>query len=234
LSAALDISNYGPFAEAVGYVIALGSTITAFAVTWRGKLKKWKPPEEVLPSAAQKIAVLLSMVFVALAFFYARPDLLNNMYWTSAKLGITVFIAFIIYTILIVTYRFEHVRVKNRQTGGHQFRDILGGLWLTGYARKVLRDGATTPDGKHIPPPPSLEVFLDGVDGDISQVWSKFSRALSVAIVDALFIAILFLGNIAVGCAGFALQVQLTGKPAAPTKNAVVNEHSIHKASPTP
>jgi hypothetical protein len=209
-------SEYGPFAEAVGYVIALGSTITAFGVTWRGKLKKWKPPEEVLPAAAQKIVVLLSMVFVAVAFFYARPEFVETLYWTSAKLASGAFVAFIIYTILIVTYKYDNVRVKDHGTGGHKVRDILGGMWLTRFARNVLRHGTTTPDGKHIPAPPNVEVLLEGVDGEISRVWPKFSRAVTVALVDALFIAILFLGNIAVGCAGFALQVQLTGKPTAP------------------
>jgi len=177
----------------------VGSSVTALAFTWRGRLTKWKPPEEVLPAAGQRIAVLLSIVFLAIAYFYARPSQLEKLYWASGIMGIVVFISFLVYSVLIFTHRYLHPK-----TG----KDILGGLWLASYARTVMRDGILTSDNKRIPPPRTIEELLRGID-DLSLVWSRFSRALLSAAVIALFIIILCVGNLAVGCAGLALQVQL-------------------------
>lgn len=217
LIAAATQTDYGPFAPVVGYVIALASTVGAFALTWRGRLAKWKPPEEVLPSAAQKFVVLLSMVFVGLAFYYSRPETVEKLFWAGGIIGSIAFVSFVIYTFVIFAHRYPNTRVKNPKTDEHEFRDILGGFWLTASARKTMREGVVTPDGKRIQPPPTITALLNGVDGDLESVWSKNSRGLVMAVVTVLFVATLFFGNLAVGCTGFGIQVHLTKKSAEKT-----------------
>ena len=219
LIAAVTEVDYGPFAPLVGYVVTLGSTVGILALTWRGRLKKWKPPEEILPSTSQKLIVLLSMVAIGKTYYNSRPDSAHQLFDFGVYFGLTAFFSFTLYSFIIFTIRYPDTRIHNKTTGQDEIHDILGGFWLTQKAKKTMQEGLLTPDGKVIPPPPTIKQLLLGVDGNIDYVWSRFSRGFAICVVNLLFILTLFFGNLAIGCTGFGIQVHITKKSAEKTVN---------------
>lgn len=200
----------GPFGPVVGYVGAIAAATAAIGVTWRGKLKDWKPPEEDLPNTAQKVVLLLACIGMVTVWFYIEPANADRFLIISIGAGLVALFGFIFYLQALKNHSYHKVvAIDAAKTATVK---ILGGDELLKEAEKAMR-------GKNL----TVQDYLEGVAYDPDRVWTRASRAKVTTIVVSLFILVLLTGTLAMSTLGFVVQVKLTGKPAA----AVINrEHA--------
>jgi hypothetical protein len=196
-------SDYGPFAPVVGYAATIIAAGTALAVTWRGALEKWKPPEEDLPNAAQKLVLLICGVQMVIVWMLAAPDTSSRLLMAAGVSAIVCFVVFLSYSAMIGKYTF----IKRIAVSAAETREVrlLGG-------RKLLPGASAIMKKKGIG---SVQELLEGAAYDVDKLWSRDDRAWVKTPLIALFVLILVSGTLALTAAGFATQVILTGKSAA-------------------
>lgn len=192
----LTATDYGPFAPMVGFVGGAAAAVTAISITWRGTLKKWRPPEEALPGTAQKMIAILGIISVVYIWWIASPETAELLWkYVFVMLGSAV-TAFLFYSLSVAYLRYT----IETDTGTHV---VLGGLWLSAFAKKTMKE-------KNVP---TAQEFLKGVGYQKDIVWSRLSQVLAQLITIMLYIITLAGGTAAVGGVGFLIQVGMTGQP---------------------
>lgn len=195
-------TDYGPFTQFVGYVTAGIATVTAIAVTWRGSLATWKPPEEDLPNAAQKGVTILSFIAMVGLWIWATPENIVWVFGVGVVLGIVFLIVFIFYAGLVGKHRY----IREVAIGPNGVKEVMviGGDVLEPGVKKELQEKDIT-----------IQEYLKGVAYNVDKVWSRESRRRIKTRMILLFILVLLSGTVAVAAVGFTIQVQLTGQRAA-------------------
>ncbi len=200
----IDPTSYSPFGVVVGYGAAIIAAVTALSVTWQGRLEKWKPPEEDLPNAAQKIVLLLCGVGMVSIWYVAEPKTVPTLIVFSAIMGIVCLSSFLSYSWLIGKYSFSRP-VKSRNGKGVICKILGGTTLLPSAARRLNRTKGSS----------SIQEILEASNWNPDKVWSRDSRQWVKFKVVVLFVLILFSGTLVLTTLGFITQVRLTGKPAA-------------------
>lgn len=196
------VSEYGPFAPAVGYAGAIMATGGALFLMWGGKMEKWRPPDEDLPGTAQKLVLLLCGAGMVLQWYFATPAGLAWSLGTVAVLAVACVACFLRYAGLLGTFVF----IKKVVTGPNSTRDvrILGARRLLPEAEEARR--------KHRL---DIQTLLEGAAYNPDLLWDRAERQRVKQRVLLYFILTLLLGTSALTGASFAAQVILTREAAA-------------------
>src|SRR6266446_1235376 len=195
--------DFGPFGPVVGYGAAIIAASGALGLTWRGALKKWKPPEEDLPNVAQKLLLLCCGIGIVIIWYSARPNTVLYLFIFGIIASILCVIAFLGYAGMVGKYTF----IKRVQTGSKKLKDvrILGGRKLLPQAKAIMQQEGLTSD----------QELFERMVFDPDKLWNRQSRQWVKTWLIALFMILGLTGTLALSAVGFATQVILTGKPAA-------------------
>lgn len=200
------VSDFGALSETVATAGTLIAAVGAFMLCWKGPFN-WEPAEEDLPRSAQKVGSLLIGIAIAIIWFRFKNHTLtsDDLQTLSMVLGVGVLIAFIVYGLLVSVYVYDIVRSANI----NQVRiiKIIGGLWVTPQARRLMagQSPANIPQGVTIPPPETINDLLAGLQYKIDSVWSRPSRGLAKAAFQLAYIALVGCGTCALTTASILL-----------------------------
>ena len=193
-------SDYGPFAPVVGYAGAIMAAGAALFFMWGGKMRRWRPPDDDLPSTA--IVLLLCGVGMVLQWYFAVPDAIAWLLVAVAVLAVACLACFLRYSSLLGT----HIYIKKVATSKRSTCDerILGGRDLLPDAEEKRRDNRI-----------DIQTLLEGAAYNADRLWSREARQWVKQRVLLFFILTLVLGTSALTGASFATQVLLTKQAAA-------------------
>lgn len=197
-----SVSDYGPFAPVVGYAGAVMTAGAALLAMWRGKMEKWRPPDEDLPGTAQKFVLLLCGVGMVLQWYFAIPDVIERFLGVVAILTVTSILCFLRYSGLLGIY----IYIKKVATSPSSTCDvrILGGRTLLPEAERIRAENNL-----------DIQALLEGAAYNADKLWSREDRHWVKQRVLIFFMLTLVLGTSALTGASFAVQVLLTKKAAA-------------------
>jgi hypothetical protein len=195
-------SDYGPFAPVVGYAGAIMAAGGALYLIWGGRMQKWRPPDEDLPGAGQKLVLLLCGVGMVLQWYFATPSAISWLLGTVAFFAVACVGCFLRYNSLLGTY----VYIKKEVAGQNSIRDvrILGGRELLPEAEEKRKKFQV-----------DIQSLLEGAAYKVDLLWNRGERQWVKQRVLLFFILTLVLGTSALTGASFATQVLLTKKAAA-------------------
>ena len=195
-------SDYGPFAPLVGYVFALVSTAAMLGFLVRGPMKNWEIPEQEGPQFLNHLSKVLVILLVVGGWLLAVPGRTGLVY-AIASACIVAGIGFgLRYARILRLYRYnKEVATSSTTTQGIP---ILGGDDLTPAARAEIQKRGI-----------SVQEFLEGTAYEPDLVWPREARTRVYQRATLAFILSVALVTSGVSWLGFAVQVTLTGKPAA-------------------
>jgi hypothetical protein len=201
-SATPSSSEYGPFAPVVGYAGAIMAAAAALFFLWGGRMRKWRPPDEDLPGAAQAIVILLCAVGMVFQWYFAVPEAIAWFLAAVATLALVCVFSFLRYSDLLGTY----IYIKRVPTNERSTRDvrILGGRQLRPEAEDKRRKLSI-----------DIQSLFEGAAYNADLLWSRAARQWVKQRVLIFFIFTLVFGTSALTGASFATQVLLTKKAAA-------------------
>jgi hypothetical protein len=200
--------NAGPFAPVVGYVGAILSAVFLIWRLWAHRLVAWRSPEEDLPNTAPKIVAVLCAVGIVAIWLYAEPATLSSLVVIAVVFGAALVITFMAYAFLTgaLTYTVERA---HRASETHPEK-IVGGPRLRRDAKMAKATHKVN----------TVQELLRGATYDPDKLWSRISRGMAKTLLLLLFLAVMVSGTLCISSTGFAIQVRLTGKPAAAVTNA--------------
>jgi len=205
-----SVSEYGPFAPAVGYAGAIMAAGAALYFMWGGKMQKWRPPDEDLPGAAQALVLLLCGVGMVLLWYFALPGYVTWFIGGVVVLAIVCVACFLKYSGLLGNYVYTKV-VATGPKSTHKVRILGGRKLLPAAAKKRAKLGDIT-----------VQALFEGAAYDPDLLWSRQERQWVKQRVLIFFILTLVLGTAALTGASFVTQVLLTKK--APSSIVRTNE----------
>src|SRR6266436_6630310 len=170
-----DTSDYGPFGPLVGYAGAIMASIAAVFFLWAGKMEKWRPPDEDLPGKSQAFVLLLCGVVMVMQWYFAVPEAIKWMLFSSGLFAVISVACFLFYSCLLGIY----VYVKKIASGVQSTRDvrILGGIKLLPEAEKKRQERGV-----------DIQTIFEGASYNVDLLWSRGSRQCVKLPVLILFI----------------------------------------------
>jgi hypothetical protein len=183
------MNKFGVFAQLVAIAGSLASAAAAIRLAFM-KRSKWQPPEEALPAAAARFALLLTMIVIALLYVFGASI---GLIWLGVTTVVLFGTALASLTLAIKTnikYSFYYPAEKietNRR---------LGGDTLTAEAAKIHQENHLT----------EQKMFEDA-QGDKDLVWTKDSQA-SINIRSTIsFILLVGLGTCSLAAAAMLVAI---------------------------
>jgi hypothetical protein len=196
----MTLSDYGVFADIVGVVLTGASAVATIAVTWRGKIERWQPPQEVLPQGARNVATVLS--FIGIALCWLNVDSTN---WKLSQLwGVALAIALVVF--FAAYYAVFDWRCFTLVEPGKKAkpvkRKIVGGFWLTPQARSLVVRGK------------SEKALLYESAGNIEGIWPRASLTVARTTLALLFIGVMTTGTVGMTAWGAIVVAKAKAAPA--------------------
>lgn len=194
----------GLFAPVVGYVGAIFAAIFLIQRMAMSKTGIWKSPEEDLPETAPRIVAIISGIIMVFVWLYASPDTMDTLFTIAITCGIILVISYLIYYFCISVFVYKKEKKVANTVNETESVDIIGGFLLKKSAKE-------TKEKKKIA---STQELFAGAAYDPDKLWSRTSRSLTKTVIIFLFLVIMVSGTIGITSAGFAVQVDQTGKAA--------------------
>ena len=198
------------------------ATGAALFAIWGGKMRKWRPPDEDLPGAAQAFVFLLCGVGMVLQWYFAAPEVIGRLILVVTAFALFAVVCFLRYNNLLGLYIYtKKIAVTNKSTREER---ILGG-------RKLLPDA----EKKRIDLSVDVQTLLEGAAYSPDLLWSREDRQWVKQRVLVFFVLTLLLGTSALTGASFITQVHLTQKSASSiitTEESPGLEDKEHKNGP--
>jgi hypothetical protein len=190
-------ADYGALTDVVTTAGSIMAAAGAISLAWRGRTR-WEPSEQDLPKGGQKVGALIAAVLIVVAWASFRDasstSNLNRLTIISAAVAL---FALLIYGGIVggLTY------IKRVSTAPDQVNDlrVLGGFWLTAYARKVKRERGW----------PVQKVYA-GTAYDEDHVWPRVSRQLSKATCVLGYVVLTVSGTLALALAAIRLGIAVS------------------------
>jgi hypothetical protein len=184
-----------PFINLVAVAGFIVSAAAVLGLTWRGRAK-WEPDISDVPKGPQRVAGLISSVFLALLWFDAGSSVgLPPLQWVAAYSAVIALVGLLIYLFLTTVFVYElQLATSARKT--KKIR-IIGGLWLTRLARKRRRAGT------------DIQTLLAQSANKPDLVWPRPARALAQALFVIAYIGLSCGGTIALTAAALLVQARI-------------------------
>lgn len=153
------MNKFGVFAQLVAIAGSLASAAAAIKLAFM-KRSKWQPPEEAVPAAAARFALLLTMIVIALLYVFSASIGLIWLGVTTVFLFGTALFSLILAIKTNIKYSFYYPPQKT------EANRKLGGDSLTSEAAKIQQE-------KHL----TEQQMFEDAQGDKDLVWTKDSQA---------------------------------------------------------
>jgi hypothetical protein len=207
-----DLAKYGPVAPMVGLVLSLVAAAGAVIAAGFGPRKRaWDIPDAGAPKFGPTAVRIVTVAFIVLGVLWAAPETLPWITLIAVLLVVVFLVALTWYQALIGLHRYFKPEVKgNRETVQIP---LLGGSEVRPEAEEAMKIHGL----------PSEQDLLPGTKPqpyNAEFIWTRKSRVRVLTKVLWAYMVTLFAGASALAWLALALQVKLTGKPAAAVVSA--------------
>jgi hypothetical protein len=172
---------------------AIMSAAFAIVFAWRRR-SPWEPSEQDVDKGAEKVAGLLTAVFMVFLWVrFAKPEYRNSLTNLAVVLGVLTVLSLIVYGYLVSNQ--TYFVLKDEQGRRVRRRNIIGGFRLTNYA---AHESKPSEAGQ---PPVTLQEVLQKVDFKPDMVWPRSSRSTAKAVFVICYIFLVVCGSVALASA---------------------------------
>jgi hypothetical protein len=205
-------SSSGQFAGLVRTAGAIMSASFAIAFAWRRR-SRWEPSEQDVDNGAERVAGLLTGLFIVLLWVrFSTPEFKNPLTDVAIALGVITLLMLILYGYLVSNQ--TYYVLKNDQGEPIPRRNIIAGFRLTEYATHESKP----PEAGQ--PPVTLQAVLEKVDFKPDLVWPRGSRSAAKAVFVICYILLVVCGSVALASAAVVGSLLVPGATQnAPTQN---------------
>ena len=194
LAEGASAAKYGPLGDMVTGAGFLLAAALALRLGWmRRSGSYWVPPDEAVPKATTRVALLVTAVLLALLYvFLSNPGRKEILAAITLLFLILAVIGLLSTTHIMRAYGVEVERTNRR---GKKVKSIkLGGKRLTSEAERIKRTRRC-----------SVDRLVQEAQGELTLVFERSSLAGVHTTATAMFLLLQVFGSLALGAAGLLL-----------------------------